>query len=147
MRRRGQIDQIPSLTDRLDASGHLQISAEEVLAQNPDLVIGASETVNYQTLNPRGVPVIDEPAYCGGIDGPTTWQNAWDQVDLYGQVFAAEDKAHEYISQLQQRVEQVKKQAEGRARQWRWCIRSSAAGCCTRMVRGPCPTRWWRTRG
>lgn len=113
---RGQIDQIPSLTDRLDASGHLQISAEEVLAQNPDLVIGASETVNYQTLNPRGVPVIDEPAYCGGIDGPTTWQNAWDQVDLYGQVFAAEDKAHEYISQLQQRVEQVKKQAEGQGK-------------------------------
>lgn len=111
-----QINQIPALTDRVNATGHLQISVEEVLAQNPDLVLGATETANYQTLHPRGVPVIDEPAYCDGIEGPTTWDDVWDQVNLYGTVFAAQDRAKEYVEELKTRVGQVKKQAEGQGK-------------------------------
>lgn len=109
---REQLEKIPALTDRVNATGHLQISVEEILAQRPDLVLGATETANYETLATHGVPVIDEPAYCG-TEGPATWDDVWNQVNLYGQVFDAQSRAGAYAEELKQRVESVKKQAEG----------------------------------
>lgn len=102
-----QLDQIPTLTDQVDATGHLQIARETVVATTPDLVIGSSDTVNRQTLRPNGIPLLDEPAYCGSLDGEVTFDDAWDQVELYGTVFGKEEVAAGYIAALEERIEVV----------------------------------------
>ena len=108
-----QLDQIPTLTDQVDATGHLQIARETVVATTPDLVIGSSDTVNRQTLRPNGIPLLDEPVYCGSLDGEVTFDDAWDQVELYGTVFGKEDVAAGYIATLKERVEAVMEAVPG----------------------------------
>ncbi len=102
-----QLEEIPTLTDQVDATGHLQIARETVVATTPDLVIGSSDTVNRQTLRPNGIPLLDEPAYCGSLDGEVTFDDVWDQVELYGTVFGKGDAAAGYIAELEDRVEAV----------------------------------------
>lgn len=103
----GQLEQIPTLTDRVDATGHLQISRETVVATQPDLVIGSSGTVNRQTLGSTGIPLLDEPAFCGSRSGEATFNEVYEQVELYGTVFAREATAQAYIQQLQHRVDTI----------------------------------------
>ncbi|MGO1948980.1 MAG: ABC transporter substrate-binding protein [Mycobacteriaceae bacterium] len=98
---------IPSITDQLDGSGHLQISREEVVATGADLVLGETDTVNRRTMASSSIPVIEEPALCGDIDGPVTWDDVWDQVELYGTVFDKQDEAASYVADLQQRLDAV----------------------------------------
>lgn len=102
-----QLEQIPTLTDQVDATGHLQISRETVVATDPDLVIGSSETVNRQTLASNGIPLLDEPAFCGSLQGEVTFEHAYDQVRLYGSVFNREEAADAHIQELKDRVDAV----------------------------------------
>ncbi|QGU05629.1 ABC transporter substrate-binding protein [Corynebacterium comes] len=102
-----QLEQIPTLTDQVDTSGHLQISREMVVATEPDLVIGSSDTVNRQTLGTNGIPLLDEPAFCGSLRGEVTFEDAYDQVMLYGTVFDREEAAAAYIRELKDRVAAV----------------------------------------
>ncbi|HIW91835.1 MAG TPA: ABC transporter substrate-binding protein [Candidatus Corynebacterium avicola] len=99
-----QLDAIPSLTDKTDASGHLQISREEVVATGTDLVLGDTDTINRQTLAQSDIPQLEEPALCGDIDAPVTWDNVWEEIELYGTVFGREDTAESAISDLQARL-------------------------------------------
>lgn len=108
------LDGIRSVTDKVDASGHLQISREEVVATDPDLVVGATDTVNRQTLQSSNIPLVEEPAFCDAIDGPVTWDNVWDQVRLYGKVFDRGDRANEFVDQLKARLAEVEKEQPAR---------------------------------
>lgn len=101
------LNTIPSITDKTDESGHLQISREEVVATDPDLVLGETDTVNRQALASSDIPLIEEPAFCGSIDGDVTWDDVWDQVRLYGTVFDREDEAEAYVAELQERLKDV----------------------------------------
>lgn len=103
----GQLERIPTLTDQVDATGHLQISRETVMETNPDLVIGSSDTVNRQTLGTNGVPLLDEPAFCGSLTGEATFDDVYQQVDLYGTVFERQQDAATSIRGLKDRVEAV----------------------------------------
>ncbi|GAB2502559.1 corrinoid ABC transporter substrate-binding protein [Corynebacterium atrinae] len=102
-----QLDQIDTLTDQVDATGHLQISRETVVATSPDLVIGRSDTVNRQTLEGSNIRLLDEPAFCGSLEGELTYDDAYDQVRLYGKVFGKSEEAEDYIKELAQRVEKI----------------------------------------
>lgn len=108
-----QLDAIPSLTDRVDGTGHLNISMEEVLVRTPDLVLGSTDTINAHTLAPRGVPLIEEPAYCGAINHPVNWDDVWDQIRLYGEIFDRSEAASEYIDSLKQRVAVAERKVDG----------------------------------
>lgn len=103
-----QLAEIPTLTDQVDATGHLQISRETVVETTPDLVIGSSDTVNRQTLGTNGIPLLDEPAFCGSLTGEVTFEDAYDQVELYGTVFEEEEAADAYIAELKDRVAAVR---------------------------------------
>lgn len=103
-----QLDKIPSLTDRLDASGHLQISAEEVASVGPDLVLGQTDTITHETMEAQGINVLDEPAFCGTLPGPANFEDVWRQVDMYGEVFGKQAEAEKYNSQLKDRLEKVR---------------------------------------
>lgn len=102
-----QLEQIPTLTDQVDATGHLQISREAVVETTPDLIIGSSDTVNRQTLGSNGIPLLDEPAFCGALTGEVTFDDVYNQVELYGTVFGKQDEADAYITELQARVAAV----------------------------------------
>ncbi|WP_034646656.1 ABC transporter substrate-binding protein [Corynebacterium sputi] len=106
-----QLDQIPLITDRLDDSGHLQISREEVTATAPDLVLGETDTVNRQVLSSSNIPLLEEPALCGSIDGPVTWEHVWSQIDVYGTVFGRQDEASTYIAELRERLAAIEAEA------------------------------------
>ncbi|MGJ0181860.1 ABC transporter substrate-binding protein [Corynebacterium glyciniphilum] len=99
------LDDIPSITDRTDDSGHLQISREEVVASGADLVLGETDTVNRQTLASSDIPLIEEPAFCDAIDGDVTWDDVWDQIRLYGTVFNRPDQATALVDDLQRRLD------------------------------------------
>ncbi|WP_334144729.1 ABC transporter substrate-binding protein [Corynebacterium nuruki] len=95
---------IPSITDKLNPEGHVQVSREEVVATGADLVLGATDTVNARTLASSGIPLIEEPAFCGALEGPATWDDAWDQIRLYGTVFDRPQQADDYVTELQDRL-------------------------------------------
>lgn len=103
-----QLEQIPTLTDKVDATGHLQVSRETIVQTTPDLIIGSSDTVNRQTLGENGPPLLDEPAFCGSLKGEVTFEDAYDQVELYGTVFEKEEEADVYIRELKERVAAVR---------------------------------------
>lgn len=112
-----KIAEIPSITDKLDASGHLQISKEEVVATSPDLVLGFTDTVNRQTMGDTGgVRMLEEPGFCDALKSPVTWDDVYDEVRLYGKVFDREDKADEVVADLEKRVAELANKASGEGR-------------------------------
>lgn len=107
----GQLDNIPTLTDRLDASGHLQISREAVISTNPDLVLGTSDTISSDALQSSGIAQIEEPAFCGAITGDVTFDHIYEQIDLYGTIFDRSAQAAELSSDLRDRIDELSQRA------------------------------------
>lgn len=101
------LSEVPSLTERVDATGHLQISVETVVATAPDLVLGQSDTVNRRTLATAGIEVIDEPAFCGSLDHDASFADVWSQIRTYGKVFDRAGRAEEYIDELSGQLESL----------------------------------------
>lgn len=100
-----QLAAIPTLSDKLDGGGHLQISRESILEKDPDLVTGFSDTINDRTLAAAGIPVVDEPSLCGSAARPSTFEDVYSHVDLYAQIFEVEDNAARVNEKLRQRVQ------------------------------------------
>lgn len=98
---------IPSLTDTMDSTGHLQISREAVVATGTDLILGQTSTVNPQTLASSAIPLIEEPTFCGDLTAPASWDNVWDHVGLYGTIFQREAAAKTYAAELQGRLADI----------------------------------------
>ncbi|WP_051217893.1 ABC transporter substrate-binding protein [Nocardioides insulae] len=108
-----ELDEIPTLTDELDSSGHLQISKEIVIAQEPDLVLGEVENLSRETLGAVDIPLIEEPALCSeGGDTDPSFEDIYSQMDLYGTVFDKADAADQANSDLEKRVEEITAEAE-----------------------------------
>ncbi|MDF9716434.1 ABC transporter substrate-binding protein [Nocardioides sp. ChNu-99] len=101
------LEEVPLLTDRTDTSGHLQISREEVVAETPDLVLGETENLTRETLASSGIELVEEPAFCGSLEGDATFEDLYDQVRLYGEVFERADEADAYVGELQDRVAEI----------------------------------------
>ncbi|KAB1504448.1 ABC transporter substrate-binding protein [Corynebacterium sp. 320] len=104
---RSALTEVPSLTDRVDATGHIQISTEQVAAVDPDVVLGASDTVTFESMQAQGIPLINEPAFCGALEGPASFEDVWDQVATYGKVFHREERAAEYVAELKERLAEL----------------------------------------
>ncbi|MFT4125651.1 MAG: ABC transporter substrate-binding protein [Gordonia sp. (in: high G+C Gram-positive bacteria)] len=113
---RAALAKIPSITDRLDAGGHLQISREEVIAQNPDLVIGQATNVTRETLAASNIPLVEEQALCGSLDGDASFDDVYDEVRMYGTIFDRSDQADEYVAQLKAQVAKISARRQGTER-------------------------------
>ncbi|APT91975.1 ABC transporter substrate-binding protein [Corynebacterium phocae] len=85
-----QVESIKTLSDRLDATGHLQISKEAIVAERPDLVIGYSDAYSPDTVT--DTPVVMDPGFCGEVK-EASWSHVDDEIDLYAQIFQAEEAA------------------------------------------------------
>ncbi|GAA1924691.1 ABC transporter substrate-binding protein [Nocardioides hwasunensis] len=94
-----ELDRIPLLTDEMDSSGHLQISKEVVIGQEPDLVLGQVDNLSRETLAAVDIPLLEEPALCGA-GGEPSFDDVYDQLELYGSVFGREEQAQQAISDV-----------------------------------------------
>ncbi|MEU6135557.1 ABC transporter substrate-binding protein [Nocardioides sp. NPDC047086] len=111
-----ELDDIPLLTDEMDTSGHLQISKEIVIAEEPDLVLGEVDNLSRYTLDAVDIDLLEEPAMCPeGVDDPG-FDDVYSQLETYGQVFDREDEAAQAVADLRKRVTELetKKVGEGR---------------------------------
>ncbi len=103
-----QLGQIPTLSERLNSSGHLQISKEAVMAERPDAVIGETDTVNPQTMG--DIPVFMEPVFCGAVKD-ASWNTVYEEVDLFATIFDVQDRADAVKKDLSEQVERLDQQA------------------------------------
>lgn len=103
-----KLQNIPLLTDRTDAGGHLQISREEVISQRPDLVFGMTENLTRDTLSASKIPVLEEPAFCPDGGGRPGFDVVDRQMQMYGRVFHKETEAAKAIAALDKRVAAAK---------------------------------------
>ncbi|GGU10680.1 ABC transporter substrate-binding protein [Nocardioides albus] len=111
-----ELDDIPLLTDEMDTSGHLQISKEVVIGEEPDLVLGEVENLSRDTLDAVDIDLLEEPAMCPeGVEDPG-FADVYSQLEAYGKVFDREDEAARAIADLRKRVTELeaKKVGEGR---------------------------------
>ncbi|WP_206518148.1 ABC transporter substrate-binding protein [Rhodococcus sp. X156] len=101
---RAELDKIPLLTDKTDTAGHLQISKEVVIAQEPDLVLGEIDNLNRDTLAAAGIPLLEEPAMCAeGVRNPS-FDEVYRQMTFYADVFDVPDRGAAAAAGLAERV-------------------------------------------
>jgi len=111
-----ELDDIPLLTDEMDTSGHLQISKEIVIAEEPDLVLGEVDNLARDTLDAVDIDLLEEPAMCPeGVDDPG-FDDVYSQLETYGKVFDREDEAAKAVTDLRKRVTELEKQKVGEGR-------------------------------
>ena len=102
-----RVTDIPTLSNKIDASGHVLISKEVVVAANPDIVFGETDTINRASMASSNIPVVEEPAFCGSIDGDVSFDDVWSQISTYGTIFDRSTEADAYIATLKERVSEV----------------------------------------
>ncbi|WP_417512506.1 ABC transporter substrate-binding protein [Microbacterium sp.] len=103
-----RLDDIEMLSEDIDTSGHLVISAEVVLAQAPDLVLGLPEGLTREGLHDGGANTLIQPVFCpNGVENPS-FESLYDQIRMYGRIFDRYDQAEQLVSSLAQRVAEVK---------------------------------------
>ncbi|OIJ25004.1 ABC transporter substrate-binding protein [Nocardioides luteus] len=113
---RAELDDIPLLTDEMDTSGHLQISKEVVIAEQPDLVIGEVDNLSRDTLDAVDIDLLEEPAMCPeGVDDPG-FEDVYSQLEAYGRVFDRTDEAAQAVTDLRRRVTDLETKKVGKGR-------------------------------
>ncbi|MEU4690345.1 ABC transporter substrate-binding protein [Actinoplanes sp. NPDC023714] len=104
-----ELDRIPLLTDKTDTSGHLQISKEVVIGQQPDLVLGEVDNLSRDTLAAVDIPLLEEPALCANATGEPSFDDIYSQMQTYGRVFGREAEAASAIAALRARMAHIQK--------------------------------------
>lgn len=105
------VENVPSLSDDVDASGHVIISQEQILAQTPDLVLGQLEGLSPETLEASGAPVLVQELLCPGTAVDATFETLYDEIGRYGTVFDRHQEAAELVEDLKSRVDAVRTSA------------------------------------
>ncbi|MFC7534765.1 ABC transporter substrate-binding protein [Actinoplanes sp. GCM10030250] len=103
------LDRISLLTDKTDTSGHLQISKEVVISQQPDLVLGEVDNLSRDTLSAVDIPLLEEPALCPGATAVPAFDDIYAQMRSYGRIFDRPAEAEAAVSALQARMAGIKK--------------------------------------
>lgn len=107
-----QLEEIPALTGKTDTSGHLLISKEIVINEEPDLVLGEVDNLSRETLAAVDIPLLEEPAMCAeGIDDPG-FDDVYSQMEVYGDVFDRAEEADAANEELKARVEELSAEGE-----------------------------------
>ncbi|MEU8820748.1 ABC transporter substrate-binding protein [Actinoplanes sp. NPDC048796] len=109
-----ELDRIPLLTDKTDTSGHLQISPEVVISQQPDLVLGQVDNLSRDTLSAVDIPLLEEPAMCPNSTVGPTFDDVYTQLETYGKVFNRPGQAATAAAALKDRVAKIEKTGNGR---------------------------------
>ncbi|SCF00167.1 iron complex transport system substrate-binding protein [Micromonospora viridifaciens] len=108
---RTELDRIPLLTDKTDTSGHLQISKEAVISQQPDLVLGEVDNLSRDALSAVDIPLLEEPALCPGSTTAPTFDDIYAQLQTYGKVFGRTAEAEAAVTALKGRMTTIQADA------------------------------------
>lgn len=106
-----RIADIPMLADDIDASGHLAISQELVVSQEPDLVFGIPDGISRENLADSDINALVQSIYCPGKTEEASFDTLYDELQTYGKVFDRTAEADELVESLQERVEAVRDQS------------------------------------
>lgn len=102
-----ELEQIPMLSDELDASGHLQISKEAVLAQRPQIVLGEAANVSRDSLAAAGIPLMEEPGLCPVPPADPSFDGIFEQMRTYGSIFDVPEEAEAAVTRLETQLSEV----------------------------------------
>lgn len=102
-----QITTIPTLSEDLDATGHLQISQEVVIAQQPDLVIGLPDGLTREALREAGAEVLVPTSFCGAPAERASFTAVHQELTAYGRVLDRAEAASALGAALQERIDTV----------------------------------------
>ncbi|BCJ56926.1 ABC transporter substrate-binding protein [Micromonospora endophytica] len=102
-----ELDRIPLLTDKTDTSGHLQISKEVVISQQPDLVLGEVDNLSRDALSAVDIPLLEEPAMCPDSTAVPSFDDIYRQLETYGRVFGREAEAGTAVAALRERMTKI----------------------------------------
>lgn len=98
------VEDIPSLSSRLDDKAGLQISDEVILEAEPDLVLDQVRTDRFHRLGASDIPVLNDEAMCPeGVDDPG-FDDVYTQLESYGEILDREDAAARGVTKLKDRV-------------------------------------------
>ena len=107
-----RVEEIPTLSDDIDASGHLQISQEMVIAQTPDIVFGLPDGVTREAMADAGAQVVVQDIYCGTDDERASFETLYSTIATYGRIFDRAQEAEDLTAELTDRVTAVSDSAE-----------------------------------
>ncbi|WP_033337684.1 ABC transporter substrate-binding protein [Catenuloplanes japonicus] len=109
-----ELEKIPLLTDKTDTSGHLQISKEVVISQQPDLVLGEVDNLSRDTLSAVDIPLLEEPVLCPDSTVVPSFDSIYDQMSTYGRVFGRAEAAETAVAALKERMAKIQSSPSGR---------------------------------
>ena len=102
-----RIEAILALSEDIDASGHLQISQELVIAQEPDIVFGLPDGVTREALADVGAQVVVQDVFCGTDGERASFETLHATIEEYGRIFDRAAEAESLIASLDERVAAV----------------------------------------
>ena len=105
-----KVQGVEAFSEDMDASGHLMISQEEVVAQGPDLVLGLPDGVTRAGLADAGGAVVTQELYCEERGGEASFDDVYAEIDRYGEIFDRDQEAEGLNDELSDRVAAVEEQ-------------------------------------
>lgn len=107
-----RIEAIPALSEDIDASGHLQISQEVVIAQSPDIIFGLPDGITREGMKDAGAQVMVQDNYCETGGERASFETLHGAVETYGRIFDRATEAESLNNSLRERIEAVSTAAE-----------------------------------
>ncbi|MGO1198383.1 MAG: ABC transporter substrate-binding protein [Dermabacteraceae bacterium] len=101
------IEAIPALSEDIDAAGHLQISQEIVIAQEPDVVFGLPDGVTREALKDAGAEVVVQDVFCATGGERASFEMLHSSIETLGRIFDRAVEADALITSLQERIDAV----------------------------------------
>lgn len=108
-----RIEEIPVLSEDIDASGHLQISQEVVIAQEPDIVFGLPDGITREAIRDAGAEIVVQDVFCGTDGDPASFETLFEEITTYGRIFDRADEAEQLTADLRARIAAVTGAADG----------------------------------
>lgn len=108
---RAVLEEVPRLS-----SVAAELSSEVLIAQEPDTIISINSE-GFDALGTAGVPGLVISGRCRGVDGENSadgsFQEVYDDIETYGELFGTAETAGPAVKELQARVAAVQEQFAG----------------------------------
>lgn len=99
------IADIPTVEAGEQASGGAEMSTEQILDINPDLVIAFDTGVDRDALRKAGIPVYAPDTFCTEKEqAPASWENVKDEIRKVATIFHVEEKGEELVQDVEKRL-------------------------------------------
>lgn len=107
-----QMAELPVLSDEISQVGGGEVSVEDIIAADPDLVIGIPHlddggTFNGEALAAEGIQVLDNEESCEGSQATSTLDDIDTLFTLYGDVFDRSEEAEAALEEIDQQIAAV----------------------------------------